>query len=182
MGRLEGGNKVKPNNKCFSLIELLIAISISIVVLGIVASFLWQTTNYYRRSSEEIALQMEAQTILNQLKDMIVEADCVVFDDTVDPIVLKIQHGEDLLYEISFSSSGKVLNFVRAVREADGSISRTTPQLFGQYVERFHTTDTVDGDSFIKVSFTLQGDYSKYEVKDSLISLRNQIKPIKAYW
>ena len=173
---------MKPDNKGTTLIELIVAISISVVILGIVASFLWQSTNYYRRSSEDISLQMEAQTILNQLKDMIVEADCVAFDNTVEPTVLKIQQGEELLYEISLSYVGKTLDFVKVIKEVDGTISRTMPQLFGQYVEHFHVSDTGDGDSSIKVSFTLQGDYSKYEVKDSLISLRNQIKPIKAYW
>lgn len=173
---------MRQDNKGFSLIELIISISISVFILGIVASFLWQSTNYYRRSSEDITLQMEAQTILNQLKDLIVEADCVVFDNTVEPTELKIQHGEDLLYEISFDNSGKVIKFVKAIREADGSISRSIPQLFGQYVDYFHVSDTDDGDSFVKVSFTLQGEYTKYEVEDSLINLRNQIKAIKPYW
>lgn len=173
---------MKPDNKGFSLIELIIAISISVVVLGILASFLWQSTNYYRRSSEEISLQMEAQTILNQLKDLIVEADCLVFDDTVEPTMLRIQHGEELLYEIILNNTGKTLDFAKAIKEADGSISRTMPQLFGQYVEHFHVSDTSGDDSFIKVSFTLQGEYSKYEVKESIINLRNQIKPMKSYW
>jgi len=173
---------VKPDNKGTTLIELIVAISISVVILGIVASFLWQSTNYYRRSSEDISLQMEAQTILNQLKDMIVEADCVEFDDTVDPTLLRIQHGEDILYEISLNNSEKTLDFVRAIREDDGTISRTTSQLFGRYVEHFHVTDTSAGDSFIKVSFKLQGDYTEFEVKDSLINLRNQIKTMKVYW
>lgn len=170
------------DNKGFSLIELIIAITISVFVLGIVASILWQSTNYYRRSSEDIILQMEAQTILNQLKDLIAEADCVAFDNTVEPTVLKIQQGEELLYEISLSYVGKTLDFVRVIKEVDGTISRTMPQLFGQYVEHFHVSDTGDGDSSIKVSFTLQGEYTKYEVKESLVNLRNQVKPLRAYW
>lgn len=170
------------DNKGFSLIELIIAISISVFVLGIVASFLWQSTNYYRRSSEDISLQMEAQTILNQLKDLIVEADCVAFDNTVAPTVLRLQHGSELLYEISFNYTEKTLYFIKGIKEADGTISRTLPRLFGQYVEYFHVSDTSDGDSSIMVSFTLQGEYTKYEVKESLVNLRNQIKPLKAYW
>jgi prepilin-type N-terminal cleavage/methylation domain-containing protein len=171
---------VRGDNRGFSLIELIITIAISVFVLGILASFLWQSSNYYRRSNEEVTLQMEAQTILNQLKDLIVEADCVEFDDSTDPPVLRIQQGEGLLYELSFDSSGKTLDFVKAVREADGSISRTPPQLFGRYVEHFQISDT--GDSFIKLSFTLQGEFCTYEVKESLIYLRNQIRPMEAYW
>lgn len=173
---------MKQDNKGFSLIELLVSISISVIILGIVASFLWQSTNYYRRSCEDITLQMEAQTILNQLKDLIVEANCVAFDNSVEPTMLKIQHGEELLYEISLNNSGKTLDFIKAIREVDGSISHTIPQLFGRYVEHFHVTDTAGDDNFIKVSFTLQGKYTKYEVKESLIYLRNLIKPMKAYW
>lgn len=173
---------MRGDNRGFSLIELIVTISISVVVLGIIASFLWQSSNYYRRSNEEVTLQMEAMTILNQLKDLIVEADCVAFDDSAEPAVLRIQQGEELLYELSYSSLNKTLDFVRAVREADGSISRTSSQLFGQYVEHFHVSDTGSGDSFIKLSFTLQGKYGKYEVKDSLIYLRNRIRPMEAYW
>lgn len=173
---------MRHDNKGFSLIELIIAISISVIILGIIASLLWQSTNYYRRSNEDITLQMEAQTILNQLKDLIVEADCVEFDDSVEPARLRIQHGEDLLYEISLNNSEKTLDFVKAIKEVDGSISHTIPQLFGRNVEHFHVSDTSGGDSIIKVSFTLQGEYTNYEVKDSIINLRNQIKAMKSYW
>ena len=170
------------DNKGFSLIELIIAISISVVVLAIVASFLWQSSNYYRRSNEDITLQMEAQTILNQLKDLIAEADCVAFDNSTEPAILRIQQGEGLLYEISFDSTGETLYFIKTIKEADESISRTSPQLFFSFLKCFHVSDTDDDESFIKLSFTLQGDYSKYEVKESLIKLRNRIKAMKSYW
>jgi prepilin-type N-terminal cleavage/methylation domain-containing protein len=172
---------VKPYNKGFTLIELIIAISISVVVLASLASLLWQSTNYYRRSNEEISLQMEAQTILNQLKDLIVEADNVEFDMTSDPQLLRIQQGLDKLYEISLNSDN-TLSFVRASKEADDSVSRTESQLFGMYVLDFHVIEPSPDYNAVKISFTLQGEYSTYRVEESVINIRNQIKPMQSYW
>ncbi|NLO08263.1 MAG: prepilin-type N-terminal cleavage/methylation domain-containing protein [Clostridiales bacterium] len=172
---------MKPYNKGFTLIELIIAISISVVVLASLASLLWQSTNYYRRSNEEISLQMEAQTILNQLKDLIVEADNVEFDMTSDPQLLRIQQGLDKLYEISLNSDN-TLSFVRASKEADDSVSRTESQLFGMYVLDFHVIEPSPDYNAVKISFTLQGEYSTYRVEESVINIRNQIKPMQSYW
>ena len=172
---------MKPYNKGFTLIELIIAISISVVVLASLASLLWQSTNYYRRSNEEISLQMEAQTILNQLKDLIVEADNVEFDMTSDPQLLRIQQGLDKLYEISLNSDN-TLSFVRASKEVDDSVSRTESQLFGMYVLDFHVIEPSPDYNAVKISFTLQGEYSTYRVEESVINIRNQIKPMQSYW
>ncbi len=173
---------MKTNDKGVTLVELIIAVSISVIVLALLASLIWQSANYYRRSNEEINLQMEAQTILNQIKDLIVEADNVKFDQASDPSILRIQQGADNLYEIYFNYSDKELTFIKVQREADGSISRTTPQLFGRFVEDFQVIDTDDSTNIIKISFTLQGSYSTYKVEESRVNLRNQIKPMQSYW
>lgn len=172
---------MKANNKGFTLIELIISVSISIILLGTVASLLWQSSNYYRRSNEEVALQMEAQTILNQLKELIGEADNVEYDSSSDPSLLSIQQGENLLYEISFDNSLRTLTFVKVIKEVDGSISRTDSQLFGKYVEDLLINSDLDV-GLVKISFTLRGDFSSYEVKESVINFRNKIKPMESYW
>lgn len=175
------GKRVKANNKGFTLIELIIAIAISVVVLASLVSLIWQSTNYYRRSNEEIGLQMEAQSILNQLKDLIVEADNVRFDMTSDPHQLKIQQGPDVLYEIILNSDN-TLTFIKASKEVDNTISRSDPLLFGKYVLDFHAIEPSNNINAVKISFTLQGDYSTYRVKDSVINIRNKIKPMQSYW
>lgn len=171
------------DNKGFTLIELIISITISALIFIAVSSFLRQSIIYYRRSNEDVSLQMEAQIILNQLIDLIEEANHVDFDANWELSVLKIQHSMDLLYEIIHNSSDNTINFVKAIRIADGSISRTSPQLFGQFVEDFQVVeDSYGNQSVVKISFTLRGKFTSYEVKDSVIQLRNQIKPMQPYW
>lgn len=172
---------MKANNKGFTLIELIIAAAISIVVLASLVSLIGQSMNYYRRSNEQISLQMEAQVILNQLKDLIVEADNVKYDATSDPHKLKIQQGLDVLYEISLNSDN-TLTFIKASKEMDNTISRSDPLLLGIYVLDFHVIEASNDSNAVKISFTLQGDYTTYRVKESVISIRNKVRPMQSYW
>lgn len=66
---------MKPwNNRGSSLIELLVAMTVSVLVIGAIMVFMSSGTKNYQLVDREITLQMEVQTVSNQLSDMIISA------------------------------------------------------------------------------------------------------------
>lgn len=62
------------DNRGLTLIELLIAMLITAIVIGMVAMFISVGSRNYSHASREIKLQMQAQAITNQLDDIIIES------------------------------------------------------------------------------------------------------------
>ena len=71
-GRADG--KKTSGSAGFTLIELVVAIAIMSMVIMAAAGLIVSASNSYRISNIEIELQMEAQTAMNQLNDILIEA------------------------------------------------------------------------------------------------------------
>lgn len=69
------------DNKGFTLVELMISMAISVIVIASIAYFMNYSSKNYKSANDEVILQTEAQAILNQLNDLIIEASNVKFDD-----------------------------------------------------------------------------------------------------
>lgn len=65
---------MKKNNHGFTLIELIVAIAIFMIVSTVVFQFVVTAANSYQRQSRDVELQYEAQLTMNQLQDMLVDA------------------------------------------------------------------------------------------------------------
>lgn len=159
-------------NTGFTLLELIVSISIMTLVVGSIAYFMAYSSRNYRNTNEEINLQMESQTILNQLNDLIIEAYNVKYSNNELTVYQK-----DVKYIITFDREDKELNFKKII--AGGAVTGNS-QVFGRYVKTFSVVDTGADDSnkTIKISFELEHNKNSYTVDDSIITLRNQIKPV----
>jgi prepilin-type N-terminal cleavage/methylation domain-containing protein len=62
------------NNKGMSLLELVIAMAISAIVIMMIVSFISAAFRVFRKTNDEVNLQMEAQTTINQLTNILMEA------------------------------------------------------------------------------------------------------------
>ncbi|MDY6104818.1 MAG: prepilin-type N-terminal cleavage/methylation domain-containing protein [Acetatifactor sp.] len=80
---------MKHNNKGFSLVELIIAITISLIVLGAATMMLGSAQKSYRVAEETINLQKESQILMERLASFIMECNKVdsAMGDTV--LILK---------------------------------------------------------------------------------------------
>lgn len=66
--------RLSRNNKGTSLVELVIAMAIAAIVLGIIMMFINGVSKSFRRTNDEVNLQMEAQTTINQISNIAMEA------------------------------------------------------------------------------------------------------------
>ncbi len=164
----------KLNNKGLTLVELMIAMAIASIVIGSITYFMAASTKSYRKANDEITLQLEAQTILNQLNELIIEAYNVKMNNATDMLTI---YGGELIYYIKLENNKLMLNKKQPGLEID---TADTWILFGEYVNTFEVKDTGDNNdnSSILISFELSKNGSSYKVSNSLIALRNKIKAI----
>lgn len=160
-------------NKGFTLIELVVSIAIMAIVITAVTYFMSRSTKNYQYASDDISLQTEAQTMMNQLCDIIMEANNVKFDPSLN--LLKI-YQTNIIYVITFDTSNHKLMFKKTLH--DGT-NLTTDQIFGEYVESFIVTDTglANSNKEIGVSIGLKKGVKEYHFHN-IVTLRNRIQPV----
>lgn len=69
----------KLDNKGLSLVELIIAISMATVVIGAASLFLYSAEKSYRTAEYSIDLQMEAQLLMEQMSNWVMESNYVTY-------------------------------------------------------------------------------------------------------
>lgn len=68
------------NNSGVTLVELIVCIAISAIILTMIALIIKTASNSFRRTNEDVNLQMESQIAMNQLSTYIMEASGVYPD------------------------------------------------------------------------------------------------------
>ena len=63
------------DNKGTSLVELVIAMMISAIIILMIMFFLSNASRSFQRTNNDVNIQMEAQTIINQLSNLVMEAE-----------------------------------------------------------------------------------------------------------
>lgn len=106
------------NNKGYTLVELLVSMAITAVVVTIVISFLVTNSKNYTYASEEVNLQMESQTVMNQLYENIIEANWLELKDVNSDKALLIYRstGIDVVF---LNTADKCLYLVENLTKSD---------------------------------------------------------------
>lgn len=79
-------------NAGFTLVEMLIAMFISLIIISGVGTFLVTATKTYQATDEQVDLQLEAQDVANAISDRILEANNVYFDPQSDDTYIRIYY------------------------------------------------------------------------------------------
>ncbi|WP_313133049.1 PulJ/GspJ family protein [Anaerocolumna sp.] len=161
------------DNRGFTFIEMLAVVSILAIVMVSLALIMSYSSRNYRNLNEEVALQTEAQMIMNQMNDLIIEGYNVKFDPKGELTIYQ----EDVIYVILLDITRHQLDFKKFT--PDGTLIGNK-ELLGKYVEEFQVMDTGadDSNNQIQVSISLKKDNSTFELKNQVITLRNRIKPV----
>ncbi|MFV0342907.1 MAG: PilW family protein [Anaerocolumna sp.] len=162
------------NNKGLTLVELLVAMAIATIVICSITYFMATSSKSYSKANDEATLQIEAQTILNQLNELIIEAYNVKMNESTNTVTI---YSKDLNYYIKLQDQKLLLNKKKSnvvIEDTDNWI------LFGEYVTEFMVKDTGENNdnSSILISFTLNKNEASYQVTNGLVALRNKIKVI----
>ena len=164
-------------NKGFTLVELMVTIAISSIVIVSVAALMGNVSRNYKTANEKVSLQMEAQTILNQLNQMIMESTNVVFSDIdgdSDDDLKIYNNDKGYIITITFDSVNHELLFAKEVR---GAVNTPTNELFGQYVTNFSVTGS---GATIEIALALKQGDNTYSIENQ-VKIRNKTKDTAEY-
>ena len=160
---------ISKDNRGTSLIELIIGVLIAAIVLSMILLFLNSASKGFRRTNDDVNLQMEAQTIINQISNLAMEATDMepyldipdekrfIFMYKLDEYYTIIHHG-GFLYQVSTTDieQAKVEGYSKELH------------LLAEYVESLdieHTSDSKTIDIILRLSLGKDSVELKKKVK-----------------
>lgn len=166
--------KLHGNQGGFTLIELIIATAIMGIIAFAITAFIGFGSRQYVYTNKQLKVQMEAQTVMNQISNMIMECNQV----EVDPAATEASPSEYLCINVmEYNNPHRELATVADMHLAssrkitlDASKKRLyiqdmlTPgasgELLGEYVTDFKVTQSKITDDRYFVNVTLKFDYA----------------------
>lgn len=168
------------NNKGFTLIEIVIAVGISGILLGAIGFFLMTGSRTYQIAKDATDIQAEAQVLVSQLKDRILE--CNYTEDyntdgnhlftlySISEDTNKIEKKEVFWLD---TSEGKLYYYELEGAAAAGmpTLGKEESRLFAEYVKELSVKRA---DTVVEVSVTLEKGSRSYQLKEE-VKLRNKL-------
>lgn len=171
--------RFRKNNKGMTLIELIISMAISAIILSMIIMIISSASKSFRRTNDEVNLQLEAQTTINQLSNLAMEASKIEKSLNIPPPI------EDKYIITSLPKSYAIL-FIKDVQRlylidedtpsaADAAAYSDTEDfrakyLMAEYVDEFTISGYGTNKITINITFKLGSDIYKVNKK---IKLRN---------
>lgn len=182
---------MKANNKGFSLMELLVAMAIASIVGIAVFGFMVVGAKSFQKTSADVNVQHEAQLVLNQIQDMLVDTNVgVEYTEETDQKVLTM-YNYDVndpsrhVYEVVFKPSEKKLfynEYMPAASEETGvrAVGKGSTlyldQLLGENIGGFSVDlSALEKKRVVRVDLDITKTASSYSASSN-ITLRNAVK------
>ena len=151
---------MKKENKGFSLVELVIAITLLVIVSSILLGFMTTGSNMFRRISTDVSLQMESQVAMAQLREYIIDCnDTLLYDSSTGSLTIRNSGPEEHVF----------------VWNAADGIIRYNGDPLAEHVSDFHLTQ-IGGAVEIVLVFSRQSEV--YHAAQT-INLRNDTVQIE---
>jgi len=152
--------KLHLNNKGVSLIELIIAMAISAIVLSMIMIFLSGATQGFRKTNDDVNLQLEAQNTINQISTLIMEANKIWSADNPEDKRYIIE-GNSNIYGVIYKNSSRRLYLVTkaSVHEAGTTTGYSdADNLLAEYVDNISIVAGGGKTVEIKLEFSIGKD------------------------
>lgn len=159
---------MKKDNRGFTLVELVLAMSMTSLVLLMVIFLLQQGGRYYQNSRRELEIQKEAQMAMSQLNQLIVNSDRLC----KEPGLLRIQ---------SLDDSGNIAEEI-VVSLVDGQLLMSkksgenvvyADRLMARWVTGFLVELPTEADRAVHLELTFDWNGKEYKTVKSIVP-RNQ--------
>lgn len=138
------------NNKGLTLVELILAMAISAMIIGGVTMLMSISTKRYQSEERDISIQREAQSILNQINNLVMGGNNITFDgskltihhvdedaSTYDKTeVIWLDNTTHRLYLYYIKSTTDLSDMNTEISSRTG----LTDHLFGEYVDSLQVT------------------------------------------
>lgn len=157
----------KKNRKAgFTLVELLVAMMITLIIVTAVGQFMAATSRNYQILNNQVDLQMEAQCTINMIADMILEGNNVVFnqnknmlhiyknlgstDSTGTPVDYRSAEQNIIWFNGDSGGDGNMYLFVcKSSTDYDNALAHVDGKLMAEGIDSFQVTSQ-DGSSLAK--------------------------------
>ena len=163
------------DNRGLTLVELLVAIVISMVVIGAIWQFMLISTKSYDSQKTITDLQQEVQQTLNHVENLVIDADRAV-DYRVEGTkkILEI-FSSNKIGKLTWDQDKKTLEYTETA-VAEGIVSETSESaILAEGVESFETDiSKVESNKIIKISLGFAKKGKTYEATRN-ITLRNLV-------
>lgn len=183
------------DNRGISLIELIVGMAISSIIIAAIILFMSAGSRGYQAAQSEISLQTEAQTVMNQIRECVLEGNNISYDSSKS--VLTVYHSDgnaatttDAMEILWFNSSDHNMYLYRTTAAGKASVladiqsgTVTEDNLLGEYVESFEVSGNLIDDSTgghgttITVSLQMKYNGKEYKMAEDM-KLRNRIVTI----
>lgn len=167
------------NNKGITLVELIIAIAISFIIFGAAMLFISSAQRGYDTASAEINLQSEAQILMEQMSEWVMEGNKIEID-TDKLVVYRINTAATGLTNtkrvIWLGSGGKLYmkKFNDISLDVNISVDETMENCIGEYVVDFSPGYNAADKNKVILQLKLGIGSREYEINDT-IKVRNAI-------
>jgi prepilin-type N-terminal cleavage/methylation domain-containing protein len=171
------GLRLHKNNDGMTLIELIVSIAITAIVLSMIVLIINVAANSFRRTNENVNLQLEAQITINQLSALAMEASSIASStklSTPDIRYLLKGSSDSDSYAVTFIKAKNRLYLVQ--KDEAEQADDVTPEddeyeyLLAEHVDQFDIAFEDTKTAYISITFKL-GD-EEYQISKK-VKLRN---------
>ena len=185
------GKNILKDNRGLTLVEMLISFAILSMMMVAVFAFMSNMTTQYQNSNNEVTVQNEVQTLMQQLENYIIDANVDVEWDGTNLYVLSDDEfcvitynsaDQSLKYsgfdsgDLSEDYTNAVTNNDRAsVYSAASAMCGSGSDLLAEYVAKFEPTVNLSADeNYVAIEIKIEKTNRSYTATKN-IYLRNQI-------
>ena len=170
--------KNRKNNKGFTLVELMVAITISVIVVGAIWQFMLISTRTYENQKTITDLQQEVQQTMNHIENIVIDADRaveVVTDEPNETETMEV-YSATKVSKLIWNKTEKTLTYTETpVNKGKPVNDKTESALLANGVEDFKVDmSKVESNKIIKVAMEFSRKGKTYNAARN-IALRNTI-------
>jgi prepilin-type N-terminal cleavage/methylation domain-containing protein len=166
------------DNKGLTLIELLIAMTISTVVIAMLILLMSAGSRNYSSANDEVKLQMAAQTLTNQLENVLIEAYWVEKQIINDQVTAYVIYSGNNICAVFYDNAKKMIYMKDGLAFSDlASLSTTSytmeANLMASYITDFDLIISIPNNE-VQMRVVFENKSADY-VTEHTIALRNQM-------
>ncbi|NLP15564.1 MAG: hypothetical protein GX379_00780 [Clostridiales bacterium] len=134
---------ISRDNKGASLLELIIAMMIAAIILSMIFLFINSASKGFRKTNDNVNLQIEAQTIINQLSNLVMESsEMEIYEEIPEEKRYIFKYGMDEYYTVISRESLLYQVFTTDYEQAKTAPYTKEEHLLAEYVQSLDITKT----------------------------------------